>query len=133
MLSSMSTLLAISLCPRGAGKRTDEASSWFPLGVKQSPRCVGPSLGRTRVFVQMQSLLRPSQPGACLRRLANLLVALVHFGSDLVGEGVVQLLENCQCPPPGDPGGRRITKGSVGVAEGDKGVGFAVTLAELPI
>ena len=33
--------------------------------------------------------------------------------------GVAELLKNCQCALPGDPGGLGITEGLVGVAEGD--------------
>jgi hypothetical protein len=58
---------------------------------------------------------------------------LAHFGSDLPGAGVAELLENCQCASPGHPGGLRITKCLVGVAKGDKGVGFAVTVVKFTV
>jgi hypothetical protein len=84
------------------------------------------------VFVQMQSLQQPSRPSVSSRGgRCGVFVVFVHFGSDPVGTGVVELLENCQCALPGDPGELRITKVMVGVAEGVKAVGFVVTVAEL--
>lgn len=47
--------------------------------------------------------------------------------------GEAELLENCQCVLPGDPGELRIAEGLVGVAEGDEGVGFVVKVAEVTV
>src|SRR6516164_3212146 len=66
-----------------------------------------------------------------VRWWCGLFVVLAHFCSDPIGTGVFELVENCQCVLPGNPGELRITKVMVGVSEGDKAVGFVVTVAEL--
>src|SRR5580700_9972823 len=82
----------------------------------------------------MRNLWQPSWPGVGLRGgRRHVFVAFAHSCSDAVGAGVVELLENCQCALPGDPGGLRMSECLVRVTQGDKGIGFVVTVAELTV
>src|SRR5690348_12576027 len=76
---------------------------------------------------------RVGRASACTGSRHVVFVAFAHSCSDAVGAGVVELLENCQCALPGDLGGLRIAECLVRVAQGDKDIGFAVTVAELAV
>jgi hypothetical protein len=54
-----------------------------------------------------------------------------EFGADLLGVGVVEVVEDGQCVLPGGAGRVRVAGGLAGVAEAGEGSGFAVPLADL--
>src|SRR5437016_2994473 len=66
--------------------------------------------------------MRTSQPIA---------VADIELHPYLYGVGVVELVEDVQRLLPGDPGGVRVARGVVGVAEIDERLGLPVAVAEV--
>jgi hypothetical protein len=58
---------------------------------------------------------------ACGWDRRGVIIGRAHSGSNCFGIGIAELLENCQCVLPGDPGEPGIAEGLVGVAEGDEG------------
>src|SRR5882762_5593142 len=61
----------------------------------------------------------PAMPGAA------------KFGADLVGLGMVELIEDFQGLAPCFAGGAGVARGMVGVAEAGEGVGFEIGVAEV--
>src|SRR5215475_6061394 len=55
-----------------------------------------------------------------------------EFDAELVGVGMVEVVEDAQGLPPGAVGGLGAAGGEVGLAEASEGIGFFVAVAEIP-
>src|SRR5260370_35501508 len=73
-------------------------------------------------------------PGLACRHVGGMPFAVfMNFEPDPTGPRGAELLQNCHRMLPGDPRGLGITKGFVGLSEGDEAAALVETLTELSV